>query len=128
MTREDLAKLLLRLAVAGLMILHGIHKLQTGVAGIAAQVAAHGLPHFVTYGVYVGELLAPLAVLLGFFTRPAAAAIAINIGVAVWLSHVPELSHLGKGGGYALELQSLFLVGALAIALLGSGRYAVRPS
>ena len=47
--------------------------------------------------------------------------------VAVWLAHTADLFHLAKGGGYALELQTLYFVGAVAIALLGPGRYAVRP-
>ena len=126
MRSHDLAKLLLRLAVGGLMLFHGVAKVSHGVAGIAGSVAAHGLPHLVTYGVYFGEVLAPLCVLLGVITRPAAAVMAINMIVAVWLAHTGDLLHLGKMGGYALELQVLYLVGALAIALLGAGQYALR--
>ena len=127
MKRDDLARLLLRIAVGGLMLCHGLYKLRHGVGGIASSVTAHGLPSAVAYGVYLGELLAPIAVLLGIFTRPAAAIVAVDMIVAVWLAHTGDLFHLGKAGGYALELQALYLVGALALALLGSGRYAVRP-
>jgi putative oxidoreductase len=116
---------MLRITVAGLLLLHGIRKLSAGVGGIASSVAAHGLPHALTYGVYVGEVVAPLLVLLGLWTRPAACAIAINMLVAVYLSHQGDLAHLGKGGGWALELQAFYFVGALCVMLLGAGRFSV---
>jgi len=124
--RIDLAKLLLRLLVAGLMLLHGISKLRHGVGGIVDGVVSHGLPSFVAYGVYIGEVVAPVAVLLGFFTRYAAAIIAFNMVFAVYLAHSADLFHLNKGGGYALELQLFYFACAVIIAMLGSGKYAVR--
>ena len=125
MKSEDIGRLVLRLAVAGLMLLHGIAKLRHGVGPIASSVGSHSLPHLLTYGVYIGELVAPLFVLVGIFTRPAAALIAVDMLFAVWLKHTGELGHLGSSGGYALELQVLYLAGAVAIALFGTGRYAV---
>jgi putative oxidoreductase len=125
MTSEDIGRLILRLAVGGLMLFHGIAKLRHGIGPISSSVGSHGLPHAVAYGVYVGELVAPLFVLVGIFTRPAAAIIAIDMLFAVWLKHSGELFRLGSAGGYALELQMLYLAGAVAIALFGSGRYAV---
>jgi putative oxidoreductase len=126
MKREDIAKLLLRLVVGGLMLFHGVSKVRHGIGGITSAAAGHGLPAFIAYGVYIGEVLAPIAVLIGFFTRCAAAVVAFNMIVAVGLAHAHDLFHLGKGGGYALELQALYFIGAVAIALLGPGRYAVR--
>jgi putative oxidoreductase len=125
MTREDIGKLILRLTVAGLMLMHGIAKLRHGIGPIASSVSSHSLPHFVAYGVYLGELIAPLFVLVGIFTRPAAAVIAIDMLFAIWLKHSGELLHVSSTGGYALELQFLYLAGAIAIALFGAGRYAL---
>ena len=125
MGSNELAKLLLRITVGGMLLLHGIRKLTSGVGGIADSVAHHGLPHWLTYGVYVGEVVAPLFLLLGLWTRPAAAAIAINMIIAVYLSHTGDLAHLGKGGGWALELQAFYLVGAVCVALLGAGRFSI---
>jgi putative oxidoreductase len=126
MRREDVAKLLLRLAVGGLMLFHGISKVRHGISGISGLVVAHGLPHAFAYAAYIGELLAPLAVLFGVFTRAGAALIAIDMLFAVWLAHMADLFHLGKTGGYALELEALYFLGALALMSLGAGRYAVR--
>jgi putative oxidoreductase len=125
MNREDIGRLLLRLTVAGLMLFHGVSKLRHGIGGITSSVGAHSLPHFVAYGVYIGELIAPLLVLVGIYTRPAAAIIAFDMVFAVWLKHSNELFRVGGSGGYALELQLLYLTGAIAIVLFGAGRYAL---
>lgn len=126
MTREDLGKLLLRLTIGGLMLFHGVAKLRHGIGGIPVAVTKHGLPSAFAYAVYLGELLAPIAVILGIFTRPAAAIIAVSMAFAVWLAHTGDLLHIGKTGGYALELQVLYFFGAIVIAIVGPGRYAVR--
>ncbi len=125
MSAQDLGKLVLRIVLGCLMLLHGLAKLRHGVAPIGAGLVAKGLPSAVAYFVYVGEVIAPILVLLGWLTRPAAVVLFINMVVAVSLAHTADLFQLGKGGGYALELQALYGFGALAIALLGAGRYSV---
>jgi putative oxidoreductase len=124
-TKEDLGKALLRVAVGGLMLLHGVHKLGHGISGIVASVGQHGMPAAVAYGVYVGEVIAPVLVLIGLFTRPAALVIAFNMLVAVSLVHSAQVFSLGKGGEWGIELQALYGLSAIAIALLGPGRYSV---
>jgi putative oxidoreductase len=57
---EDTGKLILRLTTAGLILFHGIDKIIHGVAFMNGDLAAHHLPAFVAYGVYVGEVIAPL--------------------------------------------------------------------
>ena len=121
----DTGKLLLRLALGLLILLHGVSKLINGVDGILATVAKVGLPEAFGYLVYVGEVLAPLLVIVGFWTRAAASIIAINMIFAVYLVHVPQLLQLSKQGGWALELQGMYFAVAVAIALLGAGRYSV---
>ncbi len=56
LTHEDFGKFLLRLAVGGLMLFHGLHKLFDGVDGISNMLIAKGLPGFIAYGVLVGEV------------------------------------------------------------------------
>jgi putative oxidoreductase len=122
---DALGKLVLRLAVGTLMLMHGIHKLGAGVDGIVGLVAKAGLPGQLGYFVYVGEVLAPLLVIVGLWTRLAAFLMFVTMVVAVWLVHMNDLLLLTRNGGWALELQGLFLFGSLAIALLGAGRYSV---
>lgn len=122
---EDLGKLILRSVLAILILMHGIAKIMGGVGSITGLVAKVGLPPSLGYLVYIGEVVAPLLVLFGLWTRPAALVIAINMIIAVYLVHLNELFGVTKTGGWALELQGLYFAGAVAIALLGAGRYSV---
>lgn len=122
---EDIGKLVLRMTLAILIVLHGIAKLQHGIDFISGMVTNAGMPAIFAYGVYIGEVLAPLLVLIGLFTRPAAWLIAINMIVAIVLVHMAELFTLSDTGGWSLELQGMFLFTAIAVALLGPGRYSL---
>jgi putative oxidoreductase len=93
-----------------------------GAGGIVSDVHAHGLPTAFAYGVYLGEFLAPILVIVGFATRIGAALIALDMLVAVWLVHTAQIFALGKTGGYALELQAFYFLGAVTIIVLGPGR------
>ncbi|MNN93773.1 hypothetical protein D3C81_2122840 [compost metagenome] len=44
---------------------------------------------------------------------------------AIALVHTKQLLTLSDTGGWALELQGMFLVAALALVLLGAGRFSV---
>lgn len=125
---DDLGKLILRLTVGILILLHGIAKI--GSSGsldfIAGQLANNGLPGFIAYGVFVGEVIAPLLLIGGVYCRIAALMIVVNMLFAIGLVHTGELFTLTKNGGWALELQGSFLFGAVAIAFLGSGHYAIK--
>ncbi|MDW5376469.1 DoxX family protein [Halomonas sp. HP20-15] len=126
---EALGKLILRLSVGCLILLHGIAKLiEPGtLSWIGGQIAAQGLPTFLAYGVLIGEVIAPLMAILGWQARLAGLLMAANMVVAIILVHSGELFTLAGNGGWALELQGLYLFGALAIVFLGSGRMALRP-
>ena len=121
----DTGKLILRLALGLLIVLHGISKVISGPAAILGMVEKAGLPQPVGYLVYVGEVLAPLLVIVGLWTRPAALVIAINMIFAVALAHTAQFFTLAKTGGWALELQGMYFFTAVAIALLGAGRYSL---
>lgn len=122
---QDLGRLLLRLVLGALVLLHGIAKLRGGMSGIEGMVVAQGLPGFLAYGVLVGEVLAPLMLLLGFHARIGAVLVAVNMLFAIALAHLGQLGELNGQGGWALELQGMFLGTAIAIALLGPGRYGI---
>ncbi|MYN13274.1 DoxX family membrane protein [Pusillimonas sp. TS35] len=124
-TQDDLGKLLLRLTVGILFLFHGFAKLTKGVSGIESMVVANGLPAFVAWGVYLGEVIGPILVILGFYTRLGALLIAINMLFAVALAHTGHLAEFTANGGWRLELQALFLFGALAISLMGAGRFSL---
>jgi putative oxidoreductase len=120
---DDIGKLVLRLALGLLILFHGISKLTGGIEPIAGMLTGIGAPGAFAYLVYIGEVLAPLMLLLGVWTRLAAVVIAINMAVAVLLVHTSQFFTLAKTGGWALELQGMYFIAAVAIALLGPGRY-----
>ncbi|MEP1217459.1 MAG: DoxX family protein [Marinobacter sp.] len=122
----DLGKLIVRLTLGGLLLFHGIAKLFHGVGFIEGQLASHGIPAFFAWGVLIGELLAPLMVMLGYQTRIGALLIVFNMLVAIALVHSHELMALGNNGGWALELQGFFLFTAIAVIFLGPGRYKLK--
>lgn len=124
-TQSDLGKLVLRLALGALVLLHGFGKLRGGLSGIEGMLAAHGLPTALAYGALVGEVLAPLMLITGFYARLGALLIVVNMLFALALVHLPQVGMLNGQGGWALELQGMFLCTALAIALLGPGRYGI---
>jgi putative oxidoreductase len=121
----DLALLLLRLTVGGLMLFHGVYKIQSGIGPIESMLAAKGLPEGLALGIYLGELVAPLLLVIGFLTRPAGFLLAATMGVAIWLAYGVEAFTLTKHGGLSIELNLLYMAGGLALCLTGGGRYSV---
>ena len=127
-SRDDQGKLTLRLVLALLLLLHGFSKLKNGIAPITGMLEHAGMPGALAYLVYVGEVLAPLLILAGLYTRLAALIVAVNMVVALLLAHKDQLLSLSKTGGWALELQGFYLGSAIALALLGAGRYSIGGS
>jgi putative oxidoreductase len=122
---EDQGKLLLRAVLAILLLFHGFSKLTGGIGFITGMLEKAGLPGAFGYLVYIGEVVAPLLILAGLFTRAAALVVAVNMIVALLLVHTKQFFTLNEQGGWALELQGMYLAGAVAVALLGAGRYSI---
>ena len=125
-TRTDLSAYgvaLLRVALGAMFLSHGLLKLLVftlpGTAGFFASV---GFPAFTAYLVVPAEILAGIALLLGFRTRLIAAAtlplllgaLSVHLGNG-WLFSAPK-------GGWEYPLYLVVL--ATAQALLGSGALA----
>src|SRR5262245_42390633 len=114
-TAEDYGKLLLRLAVGGLMLFHGIHKVRHGVDWMFPLLEARGLPTLMAYGSYFGELVAPLLILAGVLRRLSSLAVAGTMVMAVFLALSSQVFTLTEHGGWAIELNTFFFLTALAI-------------
>lgn len=122
---EDVGKLVLRLTLGILMLFHGIAKLRNGVSGLEGLLQSHGMPGLFAYGAFVGELLAPILLLVGLYTRIAAIFIALHMIVAVALAHLSQLADFTQNGGWALELQGFFFFTAIAVFLIGPGKFSI---
>ena len=126
MTRyEDAGKLLLRLAVGILILLHGIAKLRFGLGDVVPALERAHIPAILGHLIYIGEVVAPILMIAGYWTRPAALVVAATMAVALVLGHPRELFQMTDHGGLLLEVQWMFFAGAATVALIGAGRHSV---
>lgn len=103
-------------------------KLLTGASGIKAMLAAYGLPEFIAYGTILGEVVAPIFIILGILTRPAALLVAFTMFIAWLMVGFDKTFLLDKTGAWAIESIVYFFVGSIALALMGAGRFSVMKS
>jgi putative oxidoreductase len=122
---EDHGKLILRLMLGVLMLFHGIDKVIGGIEGIVSRFDNIGFPGALAYLVYLGEVVAPMFVVVGYWTRAAAFIVAGNMVVAIVIAHSGDFLSLTANGGYGLELQLFYLLSSIAIIALGAGRYSI---
>ncbi|HEY1019898.1 MAG TPA: DoxX family protein [Sediminibacterium sp.] len=122
---NQLGLLLTRVIIAGTMLVYGISKLFSGIGFIEELMTKMGLPSFLGYGVYVGEIIAPCLILIGFRTRLAALVFAINCLTAILLTQLPSLFTVNAFGGWSLDLLAIYLFTSIALFFSGGGKYAV---
>ena len=117
--------LILRVSIGILIMLHGIAKVKKGVSGLERTFENMDLPGALAYLVYVGEIIAPIMLILGWRTKIAAFFVAMTMVVAVWLRHADDIDKLARSGGWAIELPALFFFASVALMITGGGRYAM---
>lgn len=125
MLSEDIGKLILRLSIAGLMLFHGFFKLFNGIDGIKFLVTQAGLPEFIAYGVYLGEIVFPVLIIFGLFTRISSLFFALTMVLAIFLAHSTELFVLSKTGGLVYELALIYLLASVSIMFIGAGKFSL---
>jgi putative oxidoreductase len=118
---QPLALLVMRLALGAVMIAHGYHKVFGGLQHHAQFVASLGLPAWMGYISSYAEFLGGILVLIGLFTRVAAAAICIDLCVAIAKVHF----HKGLIGPGASELPLALAALAFGLIFLGAGPIAL---
>lgn len=122
---NDIAKLILRLTVGIMILFHGVEKIINGISGVKHLTTSAGFPEFLAYGVYIGEVVMPILILLGLYARVASLILAFNMLVAIFLAYGNSLFTLGKHGAPSFELPFLYFVMSIVIYMIGSGKYAV---
>lgn len=68
--RPQLGFRLLSAVVAGLFLLHGLAKVQHGLGWVEDALPTFGLPGFLAYGAYLGEVVAPCWSSAAFLSPP----------------------------------------------------------
>jgi putative oxidoreductase len=109
------AAFFMRLAVGLVFLNHGIAKYHMGVSGVAGFLHGLGVPFSSLFAVYliVVETIGAACVILGIFTRAWAAAMALNMVVAILVAILPN------GGKF--ELEALLFAGSVTLVALGDG-------
>ncbi|WP_137109651.1 DoxX family protein [Rhodobacter sp. SY28-1] len=124
---SDYAALILRVTSGALFIAHGLMKVFVfTIPGTVGYFESLGLPGFLAYLTILAEVGGGIALILGVGTRAVSLAlIAVLLG-AVWVHSGNGWVFSSEGGGWEFPLFWAIVQGA--IALLGSGAYALKPS
>jgi putative oxidoreductase len=107
------------------MLIHGVNKMLHGTQAIGDILQSAGIPPFFSFGVFLGEVIGPLLMIVGYKARIGAFLVAIDMFIAVLLVHAGQVKQIGPSGGWMIELNMLYLVGAIVVIFLGSGKYSV---
>jgi putative oxidoreductase len=112
---QSLCLLVLRLVVGTAFILHGWPKIQNPLHWMGDKVTP-----VLQLACALAEFGGGIALILGFLTPVAAAALAINMIFALVLVHFPQHQpFVGGGPGGSFELPLVYF--AIMVALLGTG-------
>ena len=130
MNNTDLALLVLRVAVGGVIAMHGFMKLgwvgkggsPAGTAGFFENYLGFKPGVFWAWVAILAEGLGGVLMALGLFGPFPAIAVAADLTVVTITAHVPKGFWVGNGGW---EFPVPLAAGALAVALIGSGRYSL---
>jgi putative oxidoreductase len=109
-----------------MMLLHGIHKIGSDLIFIKELVTKLGLPAFTSYGVYIGEVVAPVLMIAGFKTRLSSLIFFLNCLFIIFVAHPSDIFKLNDYGGWQLELVGLYAFGSLALVFTGGGKFVVK--
>lgn len=122
---QDVGLLVMRIGIGFPMLLYGLGKLFNGISFIQGILVERGLPAIFGYGVYVGEVIAPILLLIGYRTRLASLVFAINCITAMLLVQSADIFSLNDNGGWKVELLGIYALVAVGLFFTGAGRLAI---
>jgi putative oxidoreductase len=118
---QSLGLLVLRLVVGTAFILHGLPKIQNPMHWMGDKV-----PPVFQVASAIAEFGGGIALIIGFLTPIAAAALVINMIVALTLVHFPQHQpFVGKGGAPNFELPLVYLAIMIGLIATGPGRFSL---
>ena len=100
-----------------LLLFHGVDKIMNGTAFIEKMLTHANIPYakYITYGVFIGEVLAPILLIIGRYVKIAGGIIAFNMLAAIFLAHKDTIFTLSEHGGWSIELQVLYLIAGVTL-------------
>lgn len=118
---QPLALLVMRLALGIVMLAHGYQNLFRHLHDHVHFISSLGIPAWLGYVSSVAEFVGALFILAGFFTRPAAVALCLDMAVAIWKVHW----HNGLTGPGGVEFPLQLAALAFALIFFGAGPIAI---
>ncbi|WP_299158280.1 DoxX family protein [uncultured Tenacibaculum sp.] len=122
---KEIGLLIQRITIGFLILFHGIANMNSNYSFIKSLLSGLGLPEIIAYAVFIGEIIAPILIIIGYRARLASLILAFNMLFAILMAHTSEVFSINKYGGWAIELQALYLFGAITILFIGAGKYAI---
>ncbi|WP_431167205.1 DoxX family protein [Tenacibaculum halocynthiae] len=122
---KEIGTLIQRVSIGLLILFHGIANMNSNYSFIKSLLSGLSLPEFFSYGVFIGEIVAPILIIIGYRAKLASLVLTLNMFIAILMAHVSEIFSINQYGGWAIELQALYLFGSLSIMFLGAGKYAI---
>ena len=116
--------LVVRLTLGVCLFMHGVAKIMNGISGVKSMLAAKNIPEFVAYGVYLGEIVAPIMIILGLFCR-IGALIVFGLSIVILYVAYPDLGAMNAHGGLSAEILYLYIGISLCLLATGGGRFAI---
>ena len=141
----NLALRFLSISLGILLLFHGMHKLLHGTEYIEQMIIDTYSPaqqfgfcgfcmsefmqrtmptdfyapnlKYITYGVYLGEVIAPLFLIFGKYIRVVSAIVALNMVAVIFFAYQDSLLSLKHNGAWAVETPMLYLVIAITLIL-----------
>ncbi len=131
--KPGLGLLFLRIAFGVIFFLHGWMKIFGGEVSFIREMllmAGWSIPEPLLWLTAIVEVLGGLALLLGVFTRPAAALLALEMIVAIALFHLRQgffiVAVPNVPLAYGIEYHLALIGGLICLALSGSGAGALK--
>lgn len=124
-TKHHIGLLIMRVSIAFTMLIYGISKWINGIDYIRLILNKYDLPSFFAYGIFIGEILMPILIIVGFRTKLVGLAFAIFCTTAIIMDRLPDLFSLNEFGGWSIDLIFIYLTFGIAQYFIGAGKYAV---
>lgn len=124
-TDSDIGLLIIRITFSVLLLFHGWHKVQHGLAESMVRLTDFTfLPGYLIYFTYVAEVLAPLTIILGLYTRVAALSIFTTMTVVMYIVIKSGVT-FSAFGAPNIEPQIFYFLTSAGLIFTGAGRYRI---
>jgi len=125
---KNLGIFILRLTIPFTMLIYGINKVIEGTGFIGSLLEQYGLPKMMANGVFIGEIVAPLMLMIGFRARLAGLIFSFNCLLAIVMAQTQNIFKLNEFGGWSLDLLFIYLITGIVFFVSGAGKYALSTS